>query len=364
MTLKGDFKRSSSARKKTFILVFCFGISLASFYLVKQMRKSAFREANLSSIQKNIHIAVDCKVFDVSGRLIRSLPHYQCIFLEDGKVVTTDTPFTEDFGVKFWNTDGNLIWKKPIVVHHTINLCRDNSAVAVITSQNKMIDGKNTRGDGFTILDLNGNTLYNWNVFDHYHELDPILHFIREPVLHWEMMKKYFAPEEITHANSIYEIPDNSLSDKIGAFKKGNFIVSNLAQHLVILSSQLNDVLWISKKKYMSHDVKVLENGNVLLFDNNYPSSEKARILEINPIDESVVWSYRGEAGLNAPIAGSVAQENGFLAVTGNPDLKHVSLINREGETIFSFGGESISKTGIFRLQILKHDGFLKHQLQ
>ena len=176
------------------------------------------------------------------------------------------------------------------------------------------------------------------------------------------------ALSEVTHVNAVYEIPENKNSTSISAFQKGNFIVTTLAEPLLILSADLKNIIWISKKEYVAHDVQVLENGNLLLFHNRVDGrmGDNSNILEINPRDESVVWSYGGKPKIEAPQFGSVNHKNGLFILTGNPNLKTITVVNRAGDVLESFTPKIPSfpnPLGFFHVQFLDHDGFLKNKM-
>ena len=334
----------------------------------------------LSRMEKEQFIAVDCRVYDIRGRLLRSLPFFQCIYLSDGRLLSYDYFFEmkPNNPIKLWSAEGNLLWSLPLVAHHTINLCRENQAFVVSTSKDKWFEGELFRGDNIAIIDFNGKTLHSWDMLDHFAELNPVMHFGKRADIDQFGLKimRSKAKQEMTHVNSVYEIPENKYSGKVAAFQKGNFLVNSLGLHLFILSADLKKILWISKNRYGAHDVKILENGNILLFQNFFADvggvddKSKTAILEINPIDESVVWSYYGSPKMNAPIAGSISVKDGVYAFTGNPDLKQVTIIEKNGEILSTFRvqkpilnlhGHELDPT-IFRVQFIDSAAVLKNQ--
>lgn len=107
--------------------------------------------------------------------------------------------------------------------------------------------------------------------------------------------------KEWTHANAISYLPQgNALIGDEG------FLVSFRQNDLVVaVSKKTKEVLWqfgpgVTSKQ---HDPSLLENGNVLIFDNGMhrvattrygvPSS---RVIEVNSKTEEIVWEYLGNA--------------------------------------------------------------------
>jgi hypothetical protein len=69
------------------------------------------------------------------------------------------------------------------------------------------------------------------------------------------------------------------------------------------------------------HDPDFLPNGHILLFDNlgGDPACGRSRVIEIEPVSQSVVWRYDGCAGppLDSERRGMVQQiENGNVLIT------------------------------------------------
>ena len=326
--------------------------------------------------------------------------------MEDGSVITTD--FSSDGKpLNYWDAHGKLIWSKPIIASHAINLCKEKKAIVVITSEEKKIKNNLVRADGVAIFDLSGKNLHSWHIFDHYEELDPIMKFQNLSLpLDTRGHLRSKAMNEITHFNAVYEIPENKNPTKNRAFSKGNFLVTPYGQHFFILSADLKDILWISKNKYFAHDARVLENGNLLFFQNHELTfdyegktfefnladewkslnkcftkglecvdSQKERktktqglnasfigkLLEVDPSNESVIWSYQGSPKLYAPVFGSLSLWKEYYVFTGSPDINQIKIINRQGKEISSF---SCGPNGPrFRVQFLEHTGFLKNQM-
>jgi len=126
---------------------------------------------------------------------------------------------------------------------------------------------------------------------------------------------------DILHTNTI-EVLDGRLAKKSPAFKKGNVLISIRNLNTVcIVDLELGKVVWALTDlwKYQ-HQPTILENGNMLVFDNNptledikairnfkyflkdyksLPDTVKgsafSRVIEINPFSKKVVWEYRGE---------------------------------------------------------------------
>jgi hypothetical protein len=166
------------------------------------------------------------------------------------------------------------------------------------------------RADTLHVVDLaTGVEQLVWNPFEH---LDPTI----RPV-HWLRMREaQDGGEDIldwTHANSLDFDP------------QGNIVVSHRQMdQVIVLSSDFSRVLWTLggpngdftipdpyDRFYGQHTASVLDNGNVLVFDNgNYrPEGDYSRGLELQ-LDRSTmtarrVWEFRHEPDIYADRIGN-----------------------------------------------------------
>ena len=98
------------------------------------------------------------------------------------------------------------------------------------------------------------------------------------------------------HTNTI-ELFNGSLVDRVPMFKEGHALIS--IRHLstvAIVDLKAEKVTWMLWGMWrVQHQPVVLENGNILLFDNG-DISGKSRVMEFNPLTQEIVWAYRGDA--------------------------------------------------------------------
>ena len=318
--------------------------------------------------EKTPYIQADCSIFDYQGTLVRKLKYWQCIFLKDGGLIASGYFSAEDkenYPLSFFSPEGNLLWGKQWIANNKINLCRNDQAFSIVTTEDKVVAGQLSRGDGVAILDFQGNSLAKWSLLEHYDELNSKMNLERTSAgadpKGLELLRSK-ADGEFTNLAGAFEIPPNPLAKTIPAFQAGNFLLPFYNQHLLILSSDLKEVQWISKKTYYTREAKVLKNGHILLSQDNR-GPQGAAVLELDPNTESVVWKFTGTPKLSIPNFGSVSELNGKFALTGNPDVAHISVINRKGKLLSTFKGNP-HIGGFSRVQFLKHNGFLKSEIK
>ncbi|MBD3368270.1 MAG: hypothetical protein GF405_08915, partial [Candidatus Eisenbacteria bacterium] len=99
---------------------------------------------------------------------------------------------------------------------------------------------------------------------------------------------------DILHTNTV-EVLDGRLAGRSPAFKKGNVLLSmrNL-NTIAVLDPDAGKIVWaLSGRWREQHEPTVLDNGNVLLF-NNKAGDGVSEVLEFDPFTQEIHWSYRG----------------------------------------------------------------------
>jgi len=113
---------------------------------------------------------------------------------------------------------------------------------------------------------------------------------------------------DVLHTNGIVAL-DGRLQERIPSFREGNFLLSlRNFNTLIVVEIEREEVVWaMSGMWQQQHCPSVLDNGNILLFDNqgDYGSS---RIMEFDPVTQEIEWLYAGdeENGLYSEKSGTV----------------------------------------------------------
>jgi hypothetical protein len=99
---------------------------------------------------------------------------------------------------------------------------------------------------------------------------------------------------DILHTNTI-ELVETIPSDSLHPLKKGSLLISIRELSLVCaVDLEEKTVYWgESDLWYRQHQPALLENGNILVFDNEGLKG-KSSIIEYNPVTGNIVWVYRG----------------------------------------------------------------------
>jgi hypothetical protein len=192
----------------------------------------------------------------------------------------------EGVGIVKLDKNSNILWRKNNFAHHDLYVA-GNGDVYVLTRNvhinKKYNPEKPILEDFITVLDSEGNELKNVSLLDML-ENSPFA-----PVL---TRSKPFG--DILHTNTI-ELIENLPSHRSLPFKKGTVLTSVLHLDLVCaVDLEKETVYWAeSNLWHKQHQPTLLDNGNMLVFDNQGLKNVSS-VLEIDPVTREILWSYRG----------------------------------------------------------------------
>lgn len=189
--------------------------------------------------------------------------------------------------------DSNIVWryKEPYMnSHDRVRLPNGNTLIAKFVPTPKEIAAKvkggfpgtewegNFFADNLQEITPSGEIAWEWVGIEH---LDPELDAL-DPICAryaWSLW------------NSIVELPDGNV-----------MTCSPYTSNLYIIDKKTGEIKWRWGRKIMSwpHNPTVLDNGNILVFDNgahrwNSRPPIYSRVLEVNPSTEEIEWEYRAE---------------------------------------------------------------------
>jgi len=217
--------------------------------------------------------------------------------------------------------DSNLLWETPMEVHHEITPLPDGT-IYTIARGIKEHRGFTTRFPSIVRLSADGRVLERWSTYDHLEDikagfdqrsfmdtiLDDILgrgdstladNVIRQPGLfRLKATREYY---DYLHLNTITRIPETSLSGIDARFMPGNLLICfrNVNQ-IGILTGADKHVLWSWGEGELQwpHHPTMLDNGNILIFDNGV-QRHYSRVIELEPLSEEIVWEYKADPPLS-----------------------------------------------------------------
>jgi len=113
---------------------------------------------------------------------------------------------------------------------------------------------------------------------------------------------------EWTHGNSVDYLPEGN------PFNGRESILTSF-RHIstvMIIDKETKEITWSWGKGeiMLQHDASLLENGNILIFDNGVPQ-RGSRIVEVNPKTNTIEWEYMAEGFFSGFISGAQRLPNG-----------------------------------------------------
>jgi len=97
------------------------------------------------------------------------------------------------------------------------------------------------------------------------------------------------------HLNTIEVLPKTALGMRDARFQQGNYLIClRNANLILILDKDTKKAVWHWGPRMLDwpHMPTLLENGNILVYDNGEHRSY-SRIVELNPMSGSIEWEYR-----------------------------------------------------------------------
>ena len=220
--------------------------------------------------------------------------------------------------------------------HHDLTRLPNGNTLIVCSRQVTYlnISDKVLTDDCLLEVDTNGNTVFTWQTADHFDEFgftdsDKVL--ISNGAGDW------------AHMNSAEIVPANANSGD-SRFKPGNIIVSYRYLNMVIIvDPSTGSIVWKADNITIGqHDAIMIKNGlpgagNIMIFDNGQnnvanhpgvvPGRLNSRIVELNPLDLSIVSSYDASKSgvpiwmfLGSFVGSSQKLPNGNILINEGPD--------------------------------------------
>jgi len=200
----------------------------------------------------------------------------------------------EGLGLIKLDKNSNLVWSytSSRAPHHDLEVL-DNGTIYTLTRERKKIDrlcSVYVCEEYITILSAHGQLLKEYSLIDLI-ENSPYARML----INDSFVKAGGFYGHILHANTI-EVFDGSLAQVSPLLKKGNILISILITHTIcIIDLEKERVVWAlgSGMWRHQHQPTLLENGNMLIFDNKDHDNASA-VKEFNPFSQKIEWLYQG----------------------------------------------------------------------
>ncbi|HYR90539.1 MAG TPA: aryl-sulfate sulfotransferase [Terriglobia bacterium] len=225
--------------------------------------------------------------------------------------------------------DGRIVWRysdSTRFLHHDMER-RSNGNTLLVCSKDldaPQISRKRITDDCLIEVDPSGKIVWEWQTADHIDDLE-LPHEVRAQIMEgYPSGQRTGLPAptatrgfDYLHMNAASPIPE-SAGHTDPRFKPGNVIVSyRYINTLALVDRDSKKIVWktvgLTIGQHNPHFVPggLPGTGNLLVFDNGYVDGNTnpyrastrpySRVLEINPLDKSIVWEYTAENS-NRPI--------------------------------------------------------------
>ncbi len=243
----------------------------------------------------------------------------------------------EGMGIVKLDSKSNVLWANPCRAHHDLEV-QDDGSIYTLTREAHLVPRVDpvlpVLEDSITVLDASGSIVRQVSLLQCFENSEP---FAGE----WKALWKANADAEgdMFHANAV-RVLDGSLAEKAPEFAAGNVLISShTLDALLVVDLQRAEVVWMHRGGYAKqHDPRVLESGNLLLFDNRGEVG-RSRVLEYSLPEMTLAWEYGGTEAqpLYTHTCGTSQRlSNGGTLITESDNGRAIE-VTRDGEIVWEY---------------------------
>jgi outer membrane protein assembly factor BamB len=309
----------------------------------------------------NAHLC-SADLIDAKGTLLRRWSHEPClkwsnaVLRPDGRVLVIHrAPGKTSSGsflarqVLHLDWEGNALWNTPIAAHHDLDVLPDGR-IAVLTYRHRPIPSLHptvpVRDNYVALLSPEGELLEEVSL------IDILAASPKASPFRAVRARKHEGSMEVDliHANSIEWMRRPELAQQDPLYAESNFLLCSRSQNTVtIVDWETKRVVWSWGQGVLSgpHDATVLEDGNILIFDNGL-NRRHSRVLEVDPRTDEIVWSYPAsdaESFFTSHRGAAQRLSNGNTLIT-NSGAGVAFEVTPAGETVWEYRNPNRSEAG------------------
>lgn len=282
--------------------------------------------------------------------------------------------------------DSAIKWKKEMIAHHDIAIA-DNEDVYVLSWKDKLVF---VRGlplpimeDYVLVFSPSGELKKEISVYNIFKKDIPFSSVLQgyfcmfKYALNPATVMDLFNPHktmnkrlDVLRRIRVDVFHDNRIQiinrDINGLCKKGDLLLSLRNMNLIAIVDPEKEKLiwkWGSGNIDMQHYPSLLDNGNILVFDNG-PHRGYSRILEINPLTGKIIWQYKTNPPQDffSPYEGSCQRLPNGNTLICESGKGRVFEVTKDGEMVWEFYNPEIDKIDKKRAGIYKFIRFFDYQ--
>ncbi len=190
----------------------------------------------------------------------------------------------EGHGLIRIDRNSRLVWGFPGRCHHDVELAPDGS-IFVLTRTATVLP--RIHPEKPVLLDFITHLSPEGKVLD---SIDLLTAF--ENSIYASVLDFAHDAGDIFHTNTLERL-DGKAAYRSPVFAKGNFLISiRELNTIAIVDPELRQVVWALSGMWLAqHQPTLLDNGNILLFD-NLGHEGRSKVIELDPLTQEVVWTY------------------------------------------------------------------------
>ncbi len=270
--------------------------------------------------------------------------------LPNGNLLThNDNNWLEELGA-----DGSVVWgwngpeRLELKTHH--DFCRDGEDIVHLARKvepvrpgffRKGVEPDCMKTDLVLRIDRRGEILWEFALSDHIDEIAE-LSGLPLPIPFAEQTPEGPKPcgrSDWAHTNTVEVLPPTPLGNRDPRFRPGNILVSFRALDIIaIIDPEKDAVVWCYGLGILDgqHQPTMLDNGNILLFDNGtYRGYSVVR--EIEPDTGRIVWEYSRGREFFSPFRSGVQRLANGNTLICECDAGHIFEITARKEIVWDF---------------------------
>ncbi len=217
------------------------------------------------------------------------------IWLDAGSGMKFESQFSEID----WN--GKVVWRytspEDCMAHHDMARISNGNTLLMLEKESRAphISPKNIKENYYIEVTPDNKIVWEWNTSEHFDEFE----FSEEA-----KQLIYSRGGDCFHANTLEVLPGNELGKVDTRFRKGNILSCQRNTNIIfIIDKETKRIVWKWGRNQLvgPHHPTMLDNGNILIYDNGgqagYPTRIRfyTRLIEINPVTGEIVWEYKHE---------------------------------------------------------------------
>lgn len=243
--------------------------------------------------------------------------------------------------------DGELLWRRPLPVHHQAFALPDGR-ITTLTSRPRFLPDR-VETFGHQIMADNGVALMTPDGTEVLEERSIYDFLVSRPDLfrfRVELLDDGSPSPDFLHINHAQWMPGGELARKSPLFDAGNVLVTIRKQDVVaIFDFDRTQLLWVWGRGEVigMHDAKLVDDGNVLIFDNRARNDAEeggwSRIVEVDPLTDEIVWQYRADPpeDFYSNSRGTVERMPSGNTLIASSNQGRIFEVTRDGEIVWDY---------------------------